>query len=60
MRASHRLGRQGYFYYQLEKLAERLNFDLNTPVSKLPEKIVNIILNGDEEFEGVITNLERR
>ena len=60
MRASHRIGRQGYYYYQLEKLAARLNFDLNVPVSELPERIINVILNGDEEFEGVINNLERR
>jgi excinuclease ABC subunit A len=60
MRASHRLGRQGYFYYQLEKLADRLHFNLNTPISKLPEEIVNIILYGDQDFEGVISNLERR
>ncbi len=60
MRASHRIGRQGYFYYQLDKLADRLGFDLNTKVSNLSDKILQTILYGDEEFEGVIGNLERR
>jgi len=37
-----------------------LGFDINAPVSQLPDKILNIILYGDDKFEGVIPNLERR
>jgi excinuclease ABC subunit A len=62
MSASHRVGRQSWYWYQLSELAERYNFSLNTPVSKLPAYIINLILYGekDGEFEGVIPNLERR
>ncbi|MBU4142967.1 excinuclease ABC subunit UvrA, partial [Patescibacteria group bacterium] len=68
--ASHRVGRQGYYYWILSKLAEELNFSLNEPVGKLPKEIINLILRGNSkpgevrlrqvEFEGVIPNLERR
>lgn len=60
MRASHKVGRQGYFYYQLSTLAERYNFSLDQEVKELSPKIINIILYGDGNFEGVIPNLERR
>ena len=60
VRVSYRVGRQGYYFYELEKLADRLGFDINAPVSQLPDKILNIILYGDDTFEGVIPNLERR
>jgi len=60
MRASHKLGRQGYFWFQLSNLADKYNFSLDKPVKDLAEKIINIILYGDGEFEGVIKNLERR
>ena len=62
--ASHRLGRQSWYFYQLEELAPKYNFSLNKPVSELPEKIVNLILRGDKNqggnFEGVIPELERK
>ncbi len=60
MRASHKVGRQGYFWWQLSKLWEEHNFSLNDSFKNLPEKIVKIILYGDGGFEGVIPNLERR
>jgi len=60
VRVSHRVGRQGYYFYELEKLADRLGFNINIPVSQLSDKILNIILYGDDKFEGVIPNLERR
>ena len=58
--ASHKIGRQGYFWWQLQDLAEKYNFSLNTPIKNLPKKTVDLILYGNEEFEGVIPSLERR
>ena len=59
-RASHKIGRQGYFYWKLSGLAQEHNFSLDTPVKDLPKKIVDLILYGNGDFEGVIPNLERR
>lgn len=59
-KASHKVGRQGYYLLKLSELARRHNFSLDEPVKNLPPKILNVILRGDEEFEGVIPNLERR
>jgi len=59
-RASHKVGRQGVYYWKLSELAERHRFSLDVPVKELPEKIIDIILKGDGKFEGVIANLERR
>jgi len=69
--ASHKVGRQGYFWLQLSDLAEKYKFFLDTPLKDLPKKIINLILYGNREsvsyqagsgagFEGVIPNLERR
>ncbi|MBM4177322.1 excinuclease ABC subunit UvrA, partial [Candidatus Gribaldobacteria bacterium] len=74
-RASHKVGRQGYFWILLNELAEQLHFSLATPVKDLPKEIIYLILYGSEkakskfpisnfqflkDFEGVIPNLERR
>ncbi len=54
-------GRQGYYSWKLQEVADRHNFSLNEPVKNLPPKIIEIILRGDTQgFEGVILNLERR
>ncbi len=62
--ASHRVGRQGYYWWLLAGLAEKYNFSLDTKVKDLPVDIMNIIFYGDKdnggEFEGVVNNLERR
>jgi len=67
--ASHKVGRQSYFWWQLTELAERYNFSLHKPVKELPKKIINLILYGEKSvnpnighsfYEGVIPNLERR
>ncbi len=58
--ASHKIGRQGYFWNQLQDLAERYQFSLFKPVKDLPSTALNIILYGDDRFEGVIPNLERK
>jgi excinuclease ABC subunit A len=60
MRASHKLGRQSYFWWQLSDLSDKHKFSLNTPAKDLSKKIIDVILYGDGIFEGVIPNLERR
>ena len=60
-RASHKVGRQSWYWWMLEDLASRHNFSLEKPVRELPEKIMDILFYGDgEKFEGVIPNLKRR
>ncbi len=49
-----------YYYKLLEKAAHTHNFSLNTPFSKLKKEHQEILLYGDNSFEGVITNLKRR
>ncbi len=58
--ASHKVGRQSYFWWQLQDLAAEHNFSLDTPVKNLPQKVLDLIFNGDDNFEGVIPNLERK
>ncbi len=58
--ASHKVGRQGFFWWQLQKLAEREDIDLSTPVKNLTKEKINLILYGSGDFEGVIPWLERR
>ncbi|MDP3990971.1 MAG: excinuclease ABC subunit UvrA, partial [Candidatus Nealsonbacteria bacterium] len=53
-------GRQGYFWEQLQDLSQKHNFDLDVPVKELPKKIIDLILYGSGEIEGVVPNLERR
>ena len=65
-RASHKVGRQGYFSSKIFELAEKHNFSVDEEVKDLPKKVIDIILYGDGlpaqagEFEGVVANLERR
>lgn len=59
--ASHRVGRQGYYYFKLEELAQKYGFSLRKSVEKLPQEIIKKILYGaGADFEGVIPNLQRR
>ena len=58
--ASHKIGRQGYFWLQLQDLSQKYKFSLDEPVKVLPKKVVDVILYGNGDFEGVIPNLERR
>ena len=46
-RASHKVGRQGYYYSILSGLAAKHNFSLDEEIGELPKKIIDIILNGD-------------
>ena len=61
-RASHKVGRQGYYYSKLLELSNKYNFSVDEEFKNLPQKIVDIILYGDKsgDFEGVVANLERR
>ncbi|MBI2624097.1 excinuclease ABC subunit UvrA, partial [Candidatus Parcubacteria bacterium] len=72
--ASHRVGRQSWYWWILEELSKKHGFSLSIPVKDLPKKIVDLVLYGEKgaltlrsgdwegrtEFEGVIQNLERR
>lgn len=46
----------------LEKLAEKYNFSLHTPIKRLPQKVIDVILHGDEQenYPGVISELQFR
>ena len=54
--ASHRVGRQSWYWWILDDLAERHEFSLNTPISILPNKIINIILYGESSARSEIQN----
>jgi len=60
MHASHRVGRQSWYWWTLSDLAEDHGFSLNTPWKDLSKKVRNLVLHGAGEFEGVVPNLERR
>jgi excinuclease ABC subunit A len=45
--------------YQLERLADKYNFSLNTPFGELPKKIQDIVLYGNEDYKGVIIRMEK-
>jgi excinuclease ABC subunit A len=59
-RASHKVGRQGYYYSKLLEIAAKYKFSLDDEVKDLPKKFIDTILYGEPGFEGVIPNLERR
>lgn len=73
-RASHRVGRQSWYWWMLEDLAKEYRFSLHVPVKDLSKKVIDIIIYGEPdddsassdervsrgEFEGVVPNLERR
>ncbi|MBI4217248.1 MAG: excinuclease ABC subunit UvrA, partial [Parcubacteria group bacterium] len=58
--ASHKIGRQGFFWWKLEELAKREKFSLEVPAKDLPKKVIDLVLQGSGEFEGVIPWLQRR
>ncbi len=59
-RASHKIGRQGFFWWRLEELAEREDIDLRAPVKNLSKEKIDLILYGSNDFDGVIPWLERK
>lgn len=50
----------GWFAKMLEKVVVRNGFKMTTAWKNVSEKGKNAVLFGDENFEGVITNLQRR
>jgi excinuclease ABC subunit A len=58
--ASHRVGRQGWYYWKLSEVAGELGFSMDAPIKNLPKKFIDAILFGHRDFEGVIPNLQRR
>ncbi len=65
-RASHRVGRQSWYWYMLSELAQKRKFLLSEPIKNLSKKNLDLVLYGDTDeigsggYEGVIPNLERR
>jgi len=70
-RASHKVGRQGFFYWKLAELASKYKFSVDEEVKNLPEKIIRIILYGEKpeirnqtpnikQYEGVVSWLESK
>ena len=60
MNASHRVGRQGYFWSTLRGMADKYDIALHVPVKKLTKKDLDVIMYGDDEYEGVVPSLIRR
>ncbi|TSC97210.1 MAG: excinuclease ABC subunit A, partial [Parcubacteria group bacterium Greene1014_47] len=58
--ASHKIGRQGFFWWKLEELAKQEKFSLKTPVKDLPKKVVDLVLQGGGDWEGVLVWMQRR
>jgi len=59
-RASHKVGRQSYFWWKIQTLSSDYNFSLDIPFKHLSREIQRIILYGEGAFEGVIPFLERK
>ena len=49
--ASHRVGRQSWYWWILSDLAERLTFSLDLPIEKLSREVRDIILYGERTVE---------
>jgi len=45
--ASHKIGRQGFFWWKLADLAKEYQFSLNVPVKELPKEILSLVLYGE-------------
>ena len=60
MSASHRVGRQSWYWSVLQRLSMKYGVPMNKPIKDLPKAKIGIILTGDDDLEGVIPNLERR
>lgn len=56
--ASHRLGRQSWYWWILSDLAERYSFSLNVPIKELDPDIINIILYGENSAKSEVKSLK--
>ncbi len=50
----------GWLTKTFQTLAVKYNFELEQPWNKLPQKVRDIVLYGNESFEGIVINLKRR
>lgn len=53
-------GQNSWFKRSLNDLSKRYKFSLDLPVEQIKPDILKILFYGDDQFEGVITNLNRR
>ena len=58
--ASHKIGRQGYFCWQLQELAKSHDFSLDVPIKEFSPKIINLILYGDKKSKKASPPLSSR
>ncbi len=56
--ASHRVGRQSWYWWILSDLAERYEFSLHTPVEKLSADIVSLVLYGESSAKSENPNFK--
>jgi len=61
-RASHRVGRQSWYWWMLEDLASRHNISFDVPIGQLSQETRDLLLYGEkgDAYEGIVANLERR
>ncbi len=52
--ASHRVGRQSWYWWMLDDLAARHKFSLETPIGALPKSVVDLILYGERGGAGAV------
>ncbi|MEK9209424.1 MAG: excinuclease ABC subunit UvrA, partial [Patescibacteria group bacterium] len=55
-RASHRVGRQSWYWWIIEDIANRYGFSVNIPVKNLPPQIINLILYGETAMSSKVKN----
>ena len=48
-RASHKIGRQGFFWWKLEELSNYEKFSLQKPFKDLPAKVQELVLQGNKK-----------
>jgi excinuclease ABC subunit A len=58
--ASVRNGTASRLEQMLEELSKKLKFSLDTPVKKIDKKALEAILNGSDDFEGIVPMLEKK
>ncbi len=58
--ASVRNGTASKLEQMLEELSRKLKFSLDIPIKKIDKKILEVILNGSDDFEGIIPMLEKK
>ena len=57
-RASHRVGRQSWYWWMLSELAEKYHFSLDVAVKNLSQKVLDMILYGEDSASSEISNFQ--